>query len=283
MKQRFLFHGEVIPFGARLRGGCRSPLPAAVALPGVGGHARAHVDSFTLGRRLCIDHASSSVTGAHRDGGYETRVTCTVEGFRIAGVLEADLLSSVLTSRYEKHHRFYEETVVVEGLRIAGEPYRIDSTNLKAVQACPTWQMVGEALQKKKDMAESFAQAGTPAKGGVPVPTEAGDYACYLLQAHRAGAAPVAGPCASVHIGNRRFEIFLAEYLISERQRRLTLLRIEAADGEDRAVPVRAPAPPGGQAMALMASGPAADEEPDDESMDSASAGESRINGQTHP
>jgi hypothetical protein len=281
--ERFIFHGEVVALGVRLERPRLRHVRGSVALPGIGGRVSACAKAPDLGSLLRFDYATSSLSGETRGKIYETRAACTLEGLEIPGLLRVDLLSSVLTSRYDAQHMFHEESVVIEGLRIHGREYVVGDRNLASVRLCPTWAQVqdaakqlasgtGGALAAKPALATAFKEADTPAdpKTGVAIPTHAGAYACYLLEAH--APEPGEGPKAVITVpaGKTTFQIVIGEYLIAERQRRLTLVRIEArptSGTTDREMGCTSPmtAPPGSGLQGSM------------------SFGESLINGQTHP
>jgi hypothetical protein len=276
MASRFLFHGEVVTFGARLDRPRLRHAEGTIALPGIGGRVATCVTSPDLGPLVRFAHSTCSVSGERRLNGYETRATCSVEDVEIPGLLRVDLLSSVLTSRYVDEHVFHEESVVVEGLRILGNEYLVDSQNLAWIRECPTWERVRASAEAGAPLAAAFTRGGTPSGKTGPVPTRAGDYACYLLEAHLPEAKDRPVPCACVKVGATTFDVYIGEYLIAERQRRLTLLRVEAHRREAVAVK-RAVA---GAAPAVAAPAAAA---PEPEIEGALILGQSLINGQTHP
>jgi hypothetical protein len=122
---------------------------------------------------------------------------------------------------------------------------------LTRVRACPTLSKLRAAATEDERLRKSLAAAGTPFDGaGMPRPTAAGDLACHLFDP-----------------GNLRFrvestiyDVFLGEYLIAERQRRLTMLRVEMKPAEGLAT--------GGEASSLEGT---------------VILLELRINGHTHP
>jgi hypothetical protein len=250
VQRRFLYHGEVVAYAARLDQPRLRDVRGAVALPGTGGRVSL-LETSDPGALVRFDYAASSVSGERYGEAYETRATCSIEGLDVCGVLRVDLLSAVLTSSYVHEHAFHEETVTLKGLWADGEYRSTDSQVLTRVRACPTLSKLRAAATEDERLRKSLAAAGTPFDGaGMPRPTAAGDLACHLFDP-----------------GNLRFrvestiyDVFLGEYLIAERQRRLTMLRVEMKPAEGLAA--------GGEASSLDGT---------------VILLELRINGHTHP
>jgi hypothetical protein len=217
LERRFLYHGEVVAYAARLDQPRLRDVKGAVALPGAGGRASV-LEPSDPGALVRFDYAASSVSGERYGDAYETRVTCSIEGLDVGGVLRADLLSAVLTSSYASEHHFCEESVTLKGLWADGESRDADAQVLTSVRACPTLARLRSAAVHDARLHRSLAAAGTPFDAaGQPRLTSAGDVACHLFDP----------PQLRFRSGATDYHVFLGEYLIAERQRRLTLLRIE--------------------------------------------------------
>jgi hypothetical protein len=247
-ERRYLYHGEVVACAARLDQPRLRDVKGAVALSGAGGRASV-LDASEPGALVRFDYAASSVSGERYGEAYETRVTCSIEGLDVCGAVRADLLSAVLTSSYVGEHRFCEETVTLKGLWADGAYRDADAGVLASVRACPTLERLRAAAAHDERLHRSLEAAGTPFDAaGLPRLTGAGDVACHLFDPPRLRF------CA----GATDYEVVLGEYLVGQRQRRLTLLRIEmkpaARDAAD-------PGSPEGTVILL----------------------ELRINGHTHP
>lgn len=268
--RRFLFHAEAVAYAARMDAPRLREVKGAIALPGIGGRAHARAKACDPQPLVRFDYAVSSVSGERRGDAYETRAACTIEGLEIGRFLRADVLSAVLTSRYQDEHTFHEESVSVEGLWVNGQAYEVGSTALARVRACPTFSTLKAALARDKGLAESFLAAGGPANAaGQPVESSGGELACFLVEPRRGGAA---APLQCDWEG-RQVQVFLGEYLIAERQRRLTLIRVEMR-GAASPPPPRAAKQSAPRTLAKMSSAPC------DGSL---TFGEMRINGDTFP
>jgi len=232
VQRRFLYHGEVVAYAARLDQPRLRDVKGAVALPGTGGRVSL-LETCDPGALVRFDYAASSVSGERYGEAYETRATCSIEGLDVCGVLRADLLSAVLTSSHVNEHTFHEETVTLKGLWVNGEYRATDSQILTRVRACPTLSKLKAAAAEDDRLKKSLASAGTSFdESGRPRPTSAGDLACHLFDP---GSVRFRADGTS-------YEVFLGEYLVAERQRRLTMLRVEMK-------PTDAAAPAGGESV----------------------------------
>ncbi len=225
VQRRFLYHGEVVAYAARLDQPRLRDVKGAVALPGTGGRVSL-LETCDPGALVRFDYAASSVSGERYGEAYETRATCSIEGVDVCGVLRVDLLSAVLTSSYVHEHAFHEETVTLKGLWANGEYRGTDSQVLTRVRACPTLSKLKVAASEDERLRKSLAAAGTSFDGaGRPRPTGAGDLACHLFEPGS----------LRFRVASTSYEVFLGEYLIAERQRRLTMLRVEMKPAEGAA------------------------------------------------
>ncbi|HWM84538.1 MAG TPA: hypothetical protein VNO33_01845 [Kofleriaceae bacterium] len=243
---RFLFHGEVVAFGARLSQPHRRQVRGAVALPNVGGRANVNADPPDLGGLVRYDSASSSVSGESyeykRDKGseteYETRATASMEGLELGDFLRVDFMSTVLKVVYVDRHRFHEESVMLRGLWVQGKgdiPVQ-NSRMLTAVRDCPTYEALESRVKDKNLLAQNLVCAGTPKDSGQVLVTRSEDFVCYLFEPH----------FIEFETDTTKYQVFLGEYRVSRRQRRLTMMRIEArplGSGSQRMMAAPAPGP----------------------------------------
>ena len=266
---RFLFHAEAVAYGARIEAPRLREVKAAIALPTVGGRAHAFAEAHDPRALVRFDYAVSSVSGERHGDAYETRAACTLEGVEVAGILRADVLGTVLTSRYVDGHSFYEKSVIVEGLSVNGQACDLDASTLDSVRKAPTFATLKAALGRDAGLAASFLKAGGPADAkGQPVETSSGQLACFLVE-------PRQGAPLQFEVDGRQFRVFLGEYVIAERERRLTLLRVDLGPpAPPPPPPSRAPKGGGAPKLALKAAPP---------SEGSLVFAESRINGDTYP
>jgi hypothetical protein len=268
--RRFLFHAEAVAYAARIDAPRLREVKGAIALPGIGGRAHAHAQACDSQALVRFDYAVSSVSGERRGDAYETRAACTIEGLEIGRFLRADVLSAVLTSRYQDEHTFHEESVSVKGLWVNGQGHELHTATLDRVRECPTFPTLKAALARDKGLAESFLAAGGPADAaGQPVESSGGELACFLLEPRGSGAAPL-----QCDWEGRQVQVFLGEYMIAARQRRLTLIRVEMREAAPPPPPPRAAKQSAPGTLAKMSSAPC------DSSL---TFGEMRINGDTYP
>jgi hypothetical protein len=267
--RRFLFHAEAVAYAARVDAPRLHEVKGATALPGIGGRAHAHAQACDSRALVRFEYAMSSVSGERRGDAYETRAACTIEGLEIGDFFRADVVSAALTSRYQDEHAFQEESVNVKGLWVNGQGYELHTPTLDRVRECPTFSTLKAKLGRDKALAESFLAAGGPADAaGQPVESSAGELACFLLQPEGSGAAPL-----QCDWEGRQVQVFLGEYLIAARQRRLTLIRVEMRGGASP-LPPRAAKQSAPRTLAKRSSAPC------DGSL---TFGEMRINGDTFP
>jgi hypothetical protein len=274
-QSRFVYHAEVVAFGATIDKPRRREVRGAIALPSIGGRASRQEGPPELGKLVRYDYATSSVSGEkyvdERDlDEFETRGQCSMEGLEFEDVLRADVLSAVLTSRYAGRHRFVEELLTVKGLVVDGTPI-IVRPRLDLVRKCPTLDDLRDRAKMDQLLTDDVVVPGTPRESGRFVETQRG-LGCYLLEPHY----------LAFDRGHLRYEVFLGEYMIFERLRRLTMIRIEAhprGDHRDDA----------GQAAMLRRPRPPRDDDDDDDDDDPKNSEGTTvfvnigINGHTYP
>ena len=225
----FVYHGDVVAFGARLDRPRRREVRGTVALTRVGGQASVREEALNLDDRVRFKYASSAASGdSYMAGGdvetHETRTTCTVEGLEFAGVVRADFVSATLVSTFTNQHRFIEETVSMRGLWVNGRDRALERRKPHIPDGPCGLEDIKRHAQKHGHMASRLEDLHTGAEGapsphcGKLVQTKSGHLACYLLEPS--------------YIAFERngilYELFLGEYLIYDQQRRLTMLRIES-------------------------------------------------------
>src|SRR5262245_45406218 len=217
-ESRFIFNGGVVALGAFLDQPRRREVRGAVALPDVGGRASVQEGPPNLNGIVHYMYASSGVSGERIGDEYETRGTCTMEGLEVGDYLRADLLSGVLTSRYADHHRFHEESVTLKGLWINGEDIPLRARMLDIVRSCPTRSDLHARAKRDGLFTTDLIAVGTPREAGKLIETKSGDLGCFLFEPHY----------RRFERNGIRYEIFIGELVVQDKQRRLNLLRIEA-------------------------------------------------------
>lgn len=225
----FIYHGDVVAFGARLDRPRRREVRGTVALTRVGGQASVREDALNLDGRVRFKYASSAASGdsymADGNETHETRTTCTLEGLEFAGVVRADFVSATLVSTFTNdQHRFVEETVSMRGLWVNGRDRGLERRTPHIPKEPCGLEDIKRHAQNHGHLASRLEDLHTRPDGspsshcGKLVQTSNGHLACYLLE-----------PSYIAFDRNGiRYELFLGEYLIYDQQRRLTMLRIES-------------------------------------------------------
>lgn len=215
----FVFHGGVFPFEARLDGGRPVHfMRGTVALPRVGGvfteddgpWVLPPIGSATPGT---IRRVQRRVTGEGDARRSTTRVTCAIEGLVLPGLMTAERLQAGLTSTFDGERHSFEEEVTVEGLKIDRKAYQVDEAVLGRVR--------GRSLAQLRDTVRADPALVPHAIDGddaEPAAAASGNLACFLVQPHE--------PLRFAK-GSTELDVVVGEYSIGDRQRRLTMLRIE--------------------------------------------------------
>lgn len=266
-ESRFVFNSGVVAFGARLDQPRHREVRGAVALPGVGGRVNTQEGELDLDGLVRYRYASSGVSGEgyaieNDQIQYETRATSTLEGMEFAGLVRADFVSATLLSTYVNHHVFREESVTLRGLWVDGTNRRVERRKPHIARGCPTFDELRTRASQPGMLAADLGSLCRPGASEQVLASQSGYYTCYLFDPSY----------IKVERNGIRYEIFLGEYLIFERERRLTMLRIEAH-------PI-----PGAPVAAAMRSGAAlGDSPPPPDPEGSTSILELLINGHKHP
>jgi hypothetical protein len=229
----FVFHGGVFPFEARLDGGRPVHfMRGTVALPRVGGDFTEDDGPWVLppigsASPGTIRRVKRRVTGEGDARRSTTRVSCEIEGLVLPGLITAERLEAGLTSTFDGERHSFDEEVNVDGLRIDRNAYQVNEAVLGRVK--------GRSLAELRDTVRTDP-ALVPHLAGEgaaePAAAASGNLACFLVQPHE----PL-----RLSKGSTELDVVVGEYSIGDRQRRLTMLRIEmkpvarAAAGTDAA------------------------------------------------
>jgi hypothetical protein len=228
----FVFHGNVFPFEARLDGGRPVHfMRGTVALPRVGGDFTEDDGPWVLppigsASPGTVRRVQRRVTGEGDARRSTTRVSCAIEGLVLPGLMTAERMEAQLTSTFDGERHSFEEEVSVDGLRIDRNAYRVNEAVMGRVK--------GRSLAELRDTVRADpALVPHLADGSDAEPAAAsGNLACFLVQPHE----PL-----RLSKGSTELDVVVGEYSIGDRQRRLTMLRIEmkpvarAAAGTDAA------------------------------------------------
>jgi hypothetical protein len=206
---RVLFGGAAVAAGVRLERPRYREVRGAVVLPGIGGEASVRDGPSVLAGLVRFGHASSRVIGEQDAGGGRTRVSCVIHGLDMPGVLRADRLAAELSSTSGPDHAFHEDSLTVEGLRVDGHPYQVNAELLRAIRTGPTLDRLREVVGRDPVAARAVSETGP------------GELVCSLVEARAQGAA------RRFAMDSTMVQVSLGEYAIGERQRRLTMVRVE--------------------------------------------------------
>lgn len=139
MPSRFRFHGYAIGAAGQIRKPYSEVIEvqAASALPQIGGHGSARSCHFKYREILKFDLAHTEVTGEPCDSDHDhdkttfgTRISSTVEGLNVLGMVTADRVVATLSSTYSSASDGEPSVRLIgtrfENLRIAGIPIDVD-------------------------------------------------------------------------------------------------------------------------------------------------------------
>lgn len=220
---RFLFGGQVVAAGVRLERPRFREVRAGLVLPGIGGDASVRDGPAVLAGLVRFAHASSRVIGDQDGNTCRTRVSCVIHGLEMPGVLRADRLAAELSSTHGDGHAFHEDTLTVEGLRVDGHPYQVNAPLLQTVRSGPTLAQLKSAVARDAAAARSVSES---AGGGL---------VCSLVEGRAAETA--GGPSRRFEMDGNSVDVFLGEYRVGERSRRLTMLRVDLEPSGQAAEP----------------------------------------------
>jgi hypothetical protein len=195
---RVLFGGAAVAAGVRLERPRYREVRGAVVLPGIGGEASVRDGPSVLAGLVRFGHASSRVIGEQDAGGVD-----------MPGVRRADRLAAELSSTSGPDHAFHEDSLTVEGLRVDGHPYQVNAELLRAIRTGPTLDRLREVVGRDPVAARAVSETGP------------GELVCSLVEARAQGAA------RRFAMDSTMVQVSLGEYAIGERQRRLTMVRVE--------------------------------------------------------
>jgi hypothetical protein len=231
---RFLFGGQVVAAGVRLERPRFREVRAALVLPGIGGDASVRDGPAVLAGLVRFAHASSRVIGEQDGNTCRTRVSCVIHGLEMPGVLRADRLAAELTSTHGDGHAFHEDTLTVEGLRVDGHPYQVNAPLLQTVRSGPTLAQLKSAVARDPAAARSVTES---AGGGLVCSLVEGRAAETAGEPHRGSPGlsgirlsdgrPLGGLSRRFEMDGNTVDVFLGEYRVGERSRRLTMLRVD--------------------------------------------------------
>jgi hypothetical protein len=215
----FVFHGGVFPFEARLDGGRPVHfMRGTVALPRVGGDFSEDDGPWVLppigsASPGTIRRVKRRVTGEGDARRSTTRVSCEIEGLVLPGLITAERLEAGLTSTFDGERHSFDEEVNVDGLRIDRNAYQVNEAVLGRVK--------GRSLAELRDTVRTDPALMPHLAGegaAEPAAAASGNLACFLVQPHEP---------RRLTKGSTELDVVVGEYSIGDRQRRLTMLRIE--------------------------------------------------------
>jgi hypothetical protein len=251
----FFYHGH----GAALGGTITRPFnaviqtQAAAAVPITGGHGRAQVGRFVFPHKqagvpdvVSFDSAETEVTGSEQNGTYTTVVTTTVNGLNVCDVLTADKVIAKLTSTRnlstDVETRVEPTGCDIKGLKILGKPVTVE-LDAQLFRDHDTHK----GFRQRYNLDPQFRQTARKRfcwdanDNTVPQPVrerykwrkqpEALTDQCKLLPCSLVKqvqcAAPGVTSYANVLIVPDFGTVYLAELLMLEHRRRVTMLRLQ--------------------------------------------------------
>lgn len=252
MASRFHFRGSAIGAAGRIS----SPfceiieVQAASALPQIGGHGTARSVAFKHGEFLQFQLAHTEVTGTPCDCddipvSHNSRITSTVEGLNILGMITADRVVATLASTYTPTSDGEPSVRLIgtrfENLRIAGTPVEVDlaadvfdqfDTHRALSQAYKTNDAVRGLVDqltlkhRAKEAPPHIMRWLNPMEGGSELPSSRGITSISLVR----GLAPRGGglDCWGHVIHVPGFgTIRLAELEISKTTRTINMIQVD--------------------------------------------------------
>lgn len=137
MANRFHFHGFAIGAAGRITSPFSKPIEvqASVALPQIGGYGQSRSARFKFREFLQFELAHCEVSGDEcvcdddERTSFRTRLTSTVEGLNISGMVTADRVVATLSSIHVAGEKEPSVRLIgsrFENLRIAGIPVEVD-------------------------------------------------------------------------------------------------------------------------------------------------------------
>ncbi len=220
---------------------------AAMSLPITGGHGIAHSGSFQFENIVSFESAHTEVSGSQsaQDGSYDTMVTTTVEGLNIMNVLTADKIVARISTVHladADQPKISPLGSEIVNLRFAGYPAEVD-LDLDLFSTLDTFQGFKQRFETDRDFQQMARkrflwgeldkdvppyvqerynwqkhQAGLPVSKGIAQCSLLKDLKCACPELKRYGHILMLPQIGKIHV---------AELLLTERSRRLSMLRLD--------------------------------------------------------
>lgn len=204
-------------------------IQAQSALPVVGGHGHASVESFEFRNFISFKKGYSHVSGGHQleDDSNNTLATAVLESLNMFDVLTADRVVSRLYSKHPTKAREGNITWIgskFENLRIAGFPVQLEF-NHHVFQELHTFEAAEQAFKKGGDFRRI---AEDPfGEGDVLKPADVdGVFLCSIVKSIKVDCPGVKVKGHSMYVPGFG-KVFLGELLIKPSEKTLTMLRFE--------------------------------------------------------
>ncbi|MCU0246498.1 MAG: hypothetical protein MUC42_07980 [Bryobacter sp.] len=229
MARRYLFSASAAGFSARLTAPIQhdTGVLAASTLSVSGGHCAARVENVRIGEIVSLGAVSTQVTGifSAEKQAWETLTMATLEKLNVLDVVTVDRISVRVVSHYPLESA--EPSILplgtaFENLRIAGSGVKVNlDTGL--FSEISTWSALRKRVESDPELDKRIAATGEDPKVGL----EKGLVMCSLARSIDAESGGIAmnadGMIEIPHFGR----LYLAQYVMSPAQRRLTMLRVE--------------------------------------------------------
>jgi hypothetical protein len=231
MRRRFLYNAHASGFAGQLTVPFLKTLDSSAtsALAVTGGYSTSRVENRSIEGIVSVGAAYSTATGSYiaEDKRWETLVTATVERLNLMDQVIANKIIARLVARYPEDGG--EPTIIplgscFEGLKIAGNPVEVDLDD-DAFTSMGAFSQVKKGLQSDKALQERLGVS----KASKESVSKTDLMVCSLVKSvsmksrQTLEAAPTQGSIYVPGFGT----VYLAEFVMGPKMRRLTMLRVE--------------------------------------------------------
>jgi hypothetical protein len=229
--RRFLYDAHGLALGGRITRPFNEVVEAtaAVALPISGGQGTTRKEQFAYRDLVTFKSASTTVAGTETEGHWTTTVTVEIDGLNVMGVVTADRIVARLVSERAKTEPSDGEAPILpagssfENLRVGGALVKTRLTSRCAENATFSTILKSPRLESPKHLPEVV---------GMPLfecEMESGGSGASMLEAPRAEGPPGLETAAMTIDVPEFGRVFVGEFYLTPKSRRLNMLRLELA------------------------------------------------------
>ncbi|MCP5112506.1 MAG: hypothetical protein GY953_16900 [bacterium] len=206
----YLYRAHAVGLGGFFEQPFQEPIPvqAPNSLPVSGGFGAARVENFRFRDAISARSIQTQVVGDEDEEAFNTLTVATIEGLNVLDMVTADAVVARISSRHNKKTGVHEIITLgsaFDNLRIAGKPVHLD-LNQKPFCTYATFKQIKAKCEPLAEHNGISAYTLVSKIGGLP-PTAKG--AGHRIEVPQFGV------------------IHLAELYITERSRRLIMIRAE--------------------------------------------------------